>query len=90
MTLKVLQQFQDGIVLLLGRDTDEGLQLLRRIQTILDQLGYFGLLLKDMSEAEFVRQSVEEKLLTLASLSMFVLLEDSEPGGQITELSILA
>lgn len=90
LTLTLIEHYKDSVVLLLGRDTGEGLIRLRSIQEALDSLGYYGLILKDMPDGQFKHQSIEEKLLTLASLLQFVLLEDSEPGGQIAELSILA
>ena len=90
LSLHLLAGFRGGIVLVLGHDTGVGLRRMRRIQRTLESLGYYGLLLKDMPDTEFGSKAMEEKLLTLAGLSEFCIIEDSAPAGQIDELSLLA
>lgn len=80
--------FKDKMVLVLGKDTGASLHRLRHIASRLKGLGYDPVLLKDFRDVPM--QSSEEKLVTFAMLARFVVLEDSEPAGQIDELSILA
>lgn len=88
--LDTLSRFSEALVLVLGKDTDSGLLRLRRIQRALAQLGYFGVLLKDLPDDRFGSRSIEEKAALLAGLASLTLIDDNEPAGQIAEMSLIA
>lgn len=90
LTRHVLEMFGDSTILILGMDTGSGLRRLQEIKTVIEHLGYYALLSKDISDQNFHYQTNEEKVLYLASTCLFTIIEDSEPAGQIDELSILA
>lgn len=90
LSLALLQQHSACAILVLGRDTGTGLRTLRKIQASLHRLGYYGVLLKDIPDTEFSYQTIEEKLLTVASHCAFVIVEDSIVSGHIAEISLLA
>jgi hypothetical protein len=74
-------------VLVLGQDTS-AVQTLRDIISALADHGYTGLLVKD--QPDLPDETNEGKVLRLAALSRFVILEHSVPAGQIDELQLLA
>lgn len=71
-------------VLILGKDTEEGLGVLKRIQTYLDDLGYYTYLIKE--EPDKIGESVMQKVLRYGLSSKFVVVENSEPSGHLYEL----
>jgi hypothetical protein len=81
LSLRVLADHPGASVLILGRDTGRALTALRRIAQVLRTLGYFGVLLRDVPHSEFLKHSLEEKLLALASVCDFAIVEDSGAGG---------
>ena len=78
---------KDRSVLVLGEDTTR-LPVLRRIQGWLRHHDYTSMLVKDLADIE--QQSVEEKVLLLASLARFVVCDDATASGHIDELRILS
>lgn len=74
-------------VLVLGQDTSE-VQVLQHIQRILQIEGFRGILVKE--EPDISHETNEEKVLRLAALCRFILLETTIPAGQIDELRLLA
>lgn len=82
-----LGSFKRNIVLVLGQDTTE-IHRLRAIQNRLKELGYTGIIVKDIADIEI--QSIEEKVNMLASLCRFVVCENSVASGHIDELKICA
>ena len=85
--LGAIPTLKSKAVLILGQDTTE-IHRLRAIQTRLSDLGYTGLIVKDITDIEI--QSVEEKVNMLASISRFVICENSTTSGYIDELKICA
>lgn len=73
-------------VLVLGEDTSR-LPVLRDIQGWLRDHDYSSVIVKDLADIE--QQSVEEKVLLLASLSRFIVCDDATASGHIDELRIL-
>lgn len=71
-------------VLILGKDTEEGLLVLKRIQTYLDDLGFYTYLIKEAPDK--IGESVMQKVLRYGLSSKFVLIENSEPSGHLYEL----
>lgn len=76
-----------GAVLLLGKDTDEGLARLKAIQEVLEAKGLACVLLKEQPEVE--EAGLVPKFLIYASMTRFVVVENSEPSGHLFELGIL-
>jgi len=71
-------------VLILGKDTGEGLDLLKRIQTHLDNLGFYTYIIKE--QPDIIGESVMQKVLRYGLSSRFVIVENSEPTGHLYEL----
>ena len=70
-------------VLILGKDTGEGLELLKRIQAHLDNLGFYTYIIKE--QPDIVGESVMQKVLRYGLSSRFVIIENSEPTGHLYE-----
>jgi len=70
-------------VLILGKDTGEGLELLKRIQTHLDNLGFYTYIIKE--QPDIIGESVMQKVLRFGLSSRFVIIENSEPTGHLYE-----
>lgn len=70
-------------VLILGKDTGDGLDLLKRIQTHLDNLGFYTYIIKEQSD--IIGESVMQKVLRFGLSSRFVIIENSEPTGHLYE-----
>ncbi|KAA6301319.1 MAG: hypothetical protein EZS26_002516 [Candidatus Ordinivivax streblomastigis] len=75
-------------VLILGKDTEEGLVLLKTIQSYLDDLGFYTYLIKE--EPDKIGESVMQKVLRYGLSSKFVVIENSEPSGHLYELPHIA
>jgi hypothetical protein len=73
-----------GRVLILGKDTGDGLARLRSVQTKLTALGYDAILIKDQPEER--GESVIQKVLRFATSSRFVVLDNTEASGHLYEL----
>jgi hypothetical protein len=83
-----LRILKKSMVLILGKDTEAELQILRNISAIVSSLGYESHLVKDAPEIP--EMSNEEKVHSYAGASRFVLLENSFAAGQIAEMKIMA
>jgi hypothetical protein len=70
-------------VLILGKDTGEGLELLKRIQAHLDNLGFYTYIIKE--QPDIIGESVMQKVLRYGLSSSFVIIENSEPTGHLYE-----
>lgn len=70
-------------VLILGKDTGEGLELLKRIQSHLDGLGFYTYIIKE--QPDIIGESVMQKVLRFGLSSRFVIIENSEPTGHLYE-----
>jgi hypothetical protein len=76
-------------VLVLGKDSDsESLRVLSRISAEVRTLGYNPLILRELPDVP--SQSLEQKMLTAAVNSKFVIADESRPSGVIDELKICA
>jgi hypothetical protein len=73
-----------GRVLILGKDTGDGLTRLRSVQTQLIALGYDAVLIKDQPEVR--GESVIQKVLHYATSCRFVILDNTEASGHLYEL----
>lgn len=71
-------------VLILGKDTDAGLERLRRIAACLEDLGYYALIIKDQPDR--LGETVIQKVMRYALSSKFVLVENTEPSGHLYEI----
>lgn len=85
--INIVPFLKNDTVLILGQDTTE-IDRLRSIQNGLSELGYNGIIVKDITDIEI--QSTEEKVTMLASLCRFVICENSTTSGHIDELKICA
>ena len=72
-------------VLILGKDTGEGLKLLKRIQNHLDNLGFYAYII--IEQSDIIGESIMQKVLRFGLSSRFVIIENSEPAGQLYEFS---
>lgn len=70
-------------VLILGKDTGEGLELLKRIQAYIDNLGFYTYIIKE--QPDIIGESVIQKVLRFGLSSRFVIIENSEPTGHLYE-----
>lgn len=70
-------------VLILGKDTGEGLDLLKRIQSHLENLGYYTYIIKE--QPDVIGESIIQKVLRFGLSSRFVIIENSEPTGHLYE-----
>lgn len=70
-------------VLILGKDTGEGLELLKRIQIHLDNLGFYTYIIKEQPDR--IGESIMQKVLRYGLSSKFVIVENSEPTGHLYE-----
>lgn len=75
-------------VLILGKDTGEGLQLLKRIQSHLNDLGFYTYIIKE--QPDIIGESVMQKVLRFGLSSRFVIVENSEPTGHLYEFPHIA
>ncbi len=71
-------------VLILGKDTGAGLARLKRIQSKLEELGYYTYIVKEQPDRS--GESLIQKVLRYALSSKFVLIENTEPAGQLYEI----
>ena len=85
--LNGIPELKKNVVLILGQDTFE-IHRMHSVQKTLKQFGYDGIIVKEISDIEI--QSVEEKVNMLASLSRFILCDNSVTSGHIDELKICA
>src|SRR5208283_2499166 len=65
-------------VLVLGKDTGEGMERLRFIAAKLEELGYYPVIIKDQPDK--LGESVIQKVMRHALSSKFVLVENTEPS----------
>lgn len=70
-------------VLILGKDTGEGFQLLKRIQSHLDNIGFYTYIIKEQPDK--IGESIIQKVLRFGLSSRFVIIENSEPSGHLYE-----
>ena len=70
-------------ILILGKDTGEGLELLKRIQSHLESLGFYTYIIKE--QPEIIGESVMQKVLRFGLSSRYVIIENSEPTGHLYE-----
>jgi len=71
-------------VLVLGKDTGEGMERLRLIAFKLEELGYYAIIIKDQPDK--LGESVLQKVMRYALSSKFVLVENTEPSGHLYEI----
>ncbi len=71
-------------VLVLGKDTGPALDRLKQIASTLENLGYYSHIIKDQPDR--AGESVIQKVMRFALSSKFVLIENSEPAGQLYEI----
>lgn len=71
-------------VLILGKDTGEGLDRLKSIAAELESLGYYTYIIKEQSDK--IGESVIQKVLRYALSSKFIVIENSESSGHLYEI----
>ena len=71
-------------VLVLGKDTGEGMERLRLIAAKLEELGYYTVIIKDQPDK--LGETVIQKVMRHALSSKFVLVENTEPSGHLYEI----
>ena len=71
-------------VLVLGKDTGEGLDRLRLIASRLEALGYYAVIIKDQPDK--LGESVLQKVMRHALSSKFLIVENTEAAGHLYEI----
>jgi hypothetical protein len=71
-------------VLILGKDTAEGLDPLKTIEELVQRFGYHTYLVKEQPDR--LGESIVQKVMRFALSSKFVLIENSEPSGHLYEI----
>ncbi len=71
-------------VLILGKDTGAGLELLKRIEARLQELCYYTYIIKEQPDK--AGESVIQKVMRYALSSKFVLIENTEASGHLYEV----
>ena len=71
-------------VLILGKDTGDGLNRLKRIELALQELGYFTYIIKE--EPDKAGESIVQKVMRYALSSRFVIIENTEASGHLYEI----
>jgi hypothetical protein len=67
----------------LGKDTGESMELLKRIQTYLDNKGFYTYIIKE--QPDLLGESVMQIVLRYALSSRLVIIENTEPSGHLYE-----
>lgn len=75
-------------VLILGKDTGPALDRLKRIESKLQELGYYTYIIKEQPDR--IGEGVAQKVMRHALSSRFVIIENSEPSGHLYELPHVA
>jgi len=83
----VISHYKNKNVLVIGNDSGEGLKNMQEISRELKKQGFEPILLRDKEDIK--GQNLEEKVMTYALMSFFVVADDSIPSGHIAELSLL-
>jgi len=71
-------------VLVLGKDTEDGLVRLKTIERVLESLGYYVYIIREQPDR--FGEGVIQKVLRFALSSKFVMVENSEPSGHLYEI----
>ncbi len=71
-------------VLILGKDTGAALGRLKRIETKLQELGYYTYIIKEQPDK--LGESVVQKVMRYALSSKFVVIENTEASGHLYEI----
>lgn len=71
-------------VLLLGKDTGDGMDRLKEIQEALETLGYFVYIVKEQPDR--LGETIIQKVMRFALSAHFVLVENTEPSGHLYEI----
>jgi len=74
----------DKNILILGKDTGNGLEKLKEIQKYVNSIGYNGILIKEQPNKS--GKSIMQKVSEYAISSRFVIIENSYPSGHLYEL----
>jgi hypothetical protein len=75
-------------VLVLGKDSGPALVRLKRIETKLQELGYYTYIIREQPDKP--GESVVQKMMRYALSSKFVLIENTEPSGHLYEFPHVA
>ena len=75
-------------VLILGKDTGEGLLLLKRIQNHLENLGFYTYIIKEQPDKP--GESIIQKVMRYGLSSRFVIVENTESSGHLYEIPHIA
>jgi hypothetical protein len=71
-------------ILILGKDTGDSLDKLKRIQSFIEELGYYAYIIKEQPDK--LGESIIQKVLRYALSSKFIIIENSEPSGHLYEI----
>lgn len=77
----------DIAVLVLGDFNADGRERLRRISSLIEDAGYQPILVDEIEDIP--QHSLQTKVITLASVCRFVVVDDSSRSGHLTEMGLL-
>jgi hypothetical protein len=81
-----IKTWKGKTVLLLGDYDDSGMARLEVIRNCLDGFGYNTLLVKELPDV--LHYDIPQKVVMLAGLSRFVIVDDSSKSGHLTEIEL--
>lgn len=81
-----ISSFREKTVLVLGAYDEEGEKRLSKISKVLRDLGYEPVLIKEVPD--FDHYDLSQKVVAIAALSRFIVIDDSYPSGHLVELEL--
>jgi len=75
-------------ILILGKDTGNSFELLKRIQNCVEELGFYTYIIKE--QPDVLGESVMQKVLRYGLSSRMVIVENTEPSGHLYEFPHIA
>lgn len=81
-----ITSFREKAILILGAYDSEGEKRLFAIADAIKELGYEPILIKDVPD--FEHYDLPQKVAAIGGLSRFVIVDDSNPSGHLTEIEI--
>lgn len=81
-----ISSFHEKTVLVLGAYDEEGKKRLSNISKALKKFGYEPVLIKDVPD--FEHYDLSQKVVAIAALSRFIVIDDSSPSGHLVEIEL--
>lgn len=85
--IEIINVIRLKAILILGKDSGVSYKKLKKIQAVLKKNGLIGIIAKE--QGDILSDSILRKIATLATMSKFVIIENSEPSGHLYELPFI-